>query len=161
MATRFDGDWDYWRRRFVSGGDEVSLRWLSEQPGAPSYSSLRKRSAPKWEDWEEQRRNYRKNKGTLASIAPDAKEAVQAAARLVDTAEMLSRHIRAARLIGQKAIQAMQATDPATLKPSEALAWMKFAIEAERLTEGLATQRQEIDLSGLSDAELERMANGG
>jgi hypothetical protein len=34
-------------------------------------------------------------------------------------------------------------------------------VEIERLTEGLATQRQEIDLSGLSDAELEKLANGG
>jgi hypothetical protein len=73
---------------------------------------------------------------------------------------MLTRHIKAARLAGQKALQAMQATDPATLKPQEALAWLKFAVEAERLAEGLATERQEIDLSTLSDEELDRLING-
>ena len=157
---RFDGNWDIWRRRFVTGDDTVTLVWLSEQPGAPSYSSIRKRSAPKWEDWEAQRRNYRKNLGTIASLSPDAKEAAEQVTKLVDTAEMFSRHIKAARLAGSKALQALQMTDPATLKPREALDWLKFAVEAERLTEGLATQRQQIDFSTMSDAELEKLAKG-
>jgi hypothetical protein len=129
-------------------------------PGAPSYSSLRKRSAPKWEDWEEQRKNYREQVDTLATVHPDVQQTTARVEKIIDTAEMLTRHMKAARLVGQKAILAMQATDPASLKPTEALAWMKFAIEAERLTEGMATARQEIDLSGMSDKDLEALANG-
>jgi hypothetical protein len=158
--ARFDGNWTEWKKRFVSGGDEVTLKWLSEQPGAPSYSSLRKRSAPKWEDWEEQRKNYREQVDTLATVHPDVQQTTARVEKIIDTAEMLTRHMKAARLVGQKAILAMQATDPASLKPTEALAWMKFAIEAERLTEGMATARQEIDLSGMSDKDLEALANG-
>jgi len=156
----FDGNWKPWRDRFISGGDDVTLKWLSEQPNAPSYSSLRKRSAPKWEDWEEQRKNFRRTREQVAALHPDVQSTVTEVQKLIDTAEMLSRHVKAARLAGSKAIAALQATDPATLKPREALEWLKFAVDTERLIEGLATTRQEIDLAGLSDAELERLANG-
>jgi hypothetical protein len=75
---------------------------------------------------------------------------------------MLTRHMQAARLVGQKAILAMKATDPTTLKPGEALALLKWAIDAERMVEGMATDRQEvIDISTLTDAALEKLANGG
>ena len=158
--ARFDGDWKQWRDRFISGGDEVTLRWLSEQPGAPSYSSIRKRSAPSNEDWEEQRRNYRNNLDTLAATSPDAQAAARRVSKIIDSAEMMTRHSKAAKLIGSIALKAFQSYDPASLKPSEATAMMKLAVEVERLTEGLATQRQQVDFSNLPDSELEKIANG-
>jgi len=158
--AKFNGDWKQWRDRFISGGDEVTLRWLSEQPGAPSYSSIRKRSAPSNEDWDEQRRNYRNNLGTLAAISPDAQAAARQVSKIIDSAEMMTRHSKAAKLIGSIAIKAFQSYDPASLKPSEATAMMKLAVEVERLTEGLATERREIDVSKLSDEELEMLIDG-
>lgn len=160
MANRFDGDWDKWRRTFISGGDDVTLKWLSEQPGAPSYSSIRKRSSPKREDWEEQRRHYRNNLGTITADVPEVKEVAQKVEKIIDSAEMMTRHLKAAKLIGGKALQAFSLMAPDTIKPSEAVAMMKLAVEVERLTEGLATERQQIDLTAMSDADLEKLANG-
>jgi hypothetical protein len=75
---------------------------------------------------------------------------------------MLTRHMQAARFAGSLAILAMKATDPTTLKPGEALALLKWSIDAERMVEGMATDRQEvIDISTLTDAALEKLANGG
>jgi hypothetical protein len=152
-------DWNYWRHKYVSGEDSLTLKALSDIQGSPAYITIRKRSAA--EDWDDQRKRFRNSRDTQAIHSEQAEQATARVEKIIDTAEMLTRHMKAARLVGQKAILAMQATDPATLKPAEALAWMKFAIEAERLTEGMATQRQEIDLSGMSDKDLEALANGG
>ena len=151
-------DWDYWRHRYVAGDDTVTYRSLADVQGAPKYQTLRNRASQ--EDWPAQPKRFKDNLSTITATVPEAQHVAQQVSKLVDTAEMLTRHIKAARLAGQKALQAMQATDPATLKPQEALAWLKFAVEAERLAEGLATERQEIDLSTLSDEELDRLING-
>lgn len=153
-------DWDEWRLKYVSGGDEVTLEALSKAPGAPALDTLKKRSAK--ESWKDQRDRFRNQIGTITHQDAAVVSAASEVKKIIDTAEMLTRHAKASRLVGQKAIQAMQMIDPAKLKPADALAWLKFAIEAERLTEGLATQRTEadIDLRSLSDAELERLARG-
>jgi flagellar hook-basal body complex protein FliE len=151
-------DWDYWRHKYVTGDDTVTYRSLADVQGAPAYQTLRNRASQ--EDWPAQRKRFKDNLSTVVATVPEAQHVAQQVSKLVDTAEMLTRHIKAARLAGQKAIQSMQSTDPTTLKPQEALAWLKFAVEAERLAEGLATERQEIDLSTLSDEELDRLING-
>jgi hypothetical protein len=46
------------------------------------------------------------------------------------------------------------------LRPSEALQLVKLAVEIERLVEGQASSRVEIDLSKLTVEELERLARG-
>ena len=142
----------------MTGDDNVTLKGLSEVPGAPAYQTLKNRASA--EDWPDQRKRYRYEVRTAASTQPGIKETIEQVSKIVDTAEMFSRHIKAARLAGSKALQALQMTDPATLKPREALDWLKFAVEAERLTEGLATQRQQIDFNTMSDAELEKLAKG-
>ncbi len=152
-------NWEIWRKQFVQGPDDLDYKRLSKYTGAPAYSSLRNRASK--EDWPSQRKRYRANLGTLAGTVPEAQHVAQQVEKIIDAAEMLTRHAKACRMVGQKAIQAMQMVDPATLKPSDALAWLKFAVEAERLTEGLVTQRQEIDLSAMTDAELEKLAYGG
>ena len=151
-------DWNYWRHKYVSGEDSLTLKALSEIQGAPAYITIRKRSAA--ESWDDQRKRFRNSRDTQAIHSEQGEQAAARVEKIIDTAEMLTRHMKAARLVGQKAIQAMQMTDPATLKPAESLAWLKFAVEAERLTEGLATQRQEIDLSSMTEAELEKLSNG-
>ena len=158
MAAKVN--WKIWRDQFVQGPDDLDYKRLSKYTGAPAYSSLRNRASQ--EDWPDQRKRYRENLGTLTGTVPDVQATAAQVEKIIDAAEMLTRHMKAARLAGQKAILAMQATDPTTLKPAEALAWLKWAVDAERMTEGLATERQEvIDLSILPDAALEKLANGG
>ena len=157
MANKHD--WEKWRRLYVVGGDDVTLPTIAVIPGAPSLPSLKRVCAA--ELWADQRKRFRMERDTVTIRDDAAVSAVNQVERIIDAAEMLTRHAKASRLVGQKAIQAMQMVDPATLKPADALAWLKFAVEAERLTEGLATQRQEIDLSAMTDAELEKLANGG
>ena len=159
--ARFDGNWDEWRRRFVSSGDEVTLKWLSEQPGAPSYSSLRKRSAPKWEDWEEQRKNYREQLRTVASVSPDVKQTAEMVTKIIDTAEMLTQHNTLAKALISKAAEGLQHLRPATMKPSEIAAFAKLGVDIQRITEGLATQRTELDLKSMTDAELQALVDNG
>jgi hypothetical protein len=81
---------------------------------------------------------------TLEATQPGIQETVEQAARIIDAAEMLTRHMKAARLVGQKALQAMQLTDPSTLKPSDAINWIRWAVEAERLVEGMAGSKTEV-----------------
>jgi len=157
MANKHD--WEKWRRLYVVGGDDVTLPTIAVIPGAPSLPSLKRVCAA--ELWADQRKRFRTERDTVTIRDEATVSAVNQVERIIDAAEMLTRHAKASRLVGQKAIQAMQMVDPATLKPADALAWLKFAVEAERLTEGLATQRQEIDLSAMTDAELEKLANGG
>lgn len=158
MASKHD--WDYWRHKFVGGDDSVTLKSLSEIQGAPAYISLRKRSSA--ESWDEQRKRFRNSRDTQAIQQVAANEQVAARVeQLIDFAEMSARHMKAFRLAGSKAIAKLASVDPQTLTVREALDLMKWAVDGERLTEGLATQRQEIDLSTMTDAELEKLANGG
>jgi len=151
-------DWDYWRHKYISGGDEVTLRSLAQLPGSPTYETLKNRSSK--ESWAEQRKRYIRERMTLEATQPGIQETVEQAARIIDAAEMLTRHMKAARLVGQKALQAMQMTDPSTLKPSDAINWIRWAVEAERLVEGMAGSKTELDLSKLSVEELEAIARG-
>jgi hypothetical protein len=160
-------DWSYWRQKYVTGEDTLTLKALSEYQEAPAYQTIKNRANK--EDWADQRKRYRYQRSTDASTQPGVKETVEQAAKIIDAAEMITRHAGLAKLMGAIAqrelilLRQKQEVKPAIstgLKPAEILNLAKAAIEIERLTEGLATQRQEIDLSGLSDAELERLANG-
>lgn len=153
MAKKID--WDYWRRKYIQGMDLIDI---SQVQDAPSYSTLRTRSSK--ENWPEQRQRFRHNATTIASTVPEAQDVVSTVNTIIDSAEMLTRHSRACKLIGSIAMKAFQSYDPASLKPSEAVSMMRLALEYERLTEGHATQRQELDMSGLSNAELENIAKG-
>jgi hypothetical protein len=161
MASTFDGDWEKWRLRYVSGTDTLTLEALSQEPGAPALNTLKKRSSR--ESWTEQRKRFRHQASTTAHQDAVIGKAAEKVEQIIDAAEMLTRHSKACKLIGRLAVQAFQGYDPATLKPTEAIAMMRLALEYERLTEGHATQRQSlsVDLSGLSDSELEEIANGG
>jgi len=151
-------DWDLWRKKFIQGPDSLDLKRLSEYNGAPAYQSLRNRSSK--EDWPGQRKRFRDNVGTLADTVPDAQQVTSKVEKLIDSAEMMTRHMKAFRLAGSKAISKLNSVDPQTLTVKEALDLMKWAVDGERLTEGLATQRQAVDLSGMSESDLEKLARG-
>jgi hypothetical protein len=152
-------DWEYWRHRFITGSNAVTLKVLSHEPNAPQYSTIKNRASK--EDWTDQRKRFRKETTTRAvTIEPSAQKVAEAAEAIIDMAEMLTRHANACKLVGSRAIARMKNIDPNELSPDEALRLLKWAIETERLTEGLATARQEVDLTSLSDAELEKIVNG-
>lgn len=139
-------DWNYWRLQYVSGADDLTLEALSREPGAPALNTLKKRSSR--ECWADQRKQFRHQSDTIAHHDAHLQSAAQKIEKIVDTAEMLTRHSKAAKLIGSIAIKAFQSYNPSKLKPSEATQMMKLAIEIERLTEGLATERNvsEVDI---------------
>jgi len=130
-------DWDEYRQRFLNG---ESLESLARD--GPPLALLRARAAA--EGWKEQRKRLKRDPNQ----------------QLVDTAEMLARHARWARVLGQLGIRALEARDSTSLRPSEALQLVKLAVEIERLVEGQASSRVEIDLSKLTVEELERLARG-
>jgi hypothetical protein len=141
-------DWDTWRKKFIQGPDELDLKKLSEYNGAPAYQTLRNRSSA--EDWPDQRKRYRDNLGTLTSIVPDAQAVATNVTKIIDSAEMLTRHAQLSKLAGAiaaselKALYAkIQQKQPTGLRPDDLLKLAKFAVETERLTEGLVTERQE------------------
>jgi hypothetical protein len=144
MAGKFDGDWDKWRLRYVGGEDSLTLDALSQEPGAPALNTLKKRSSK--ESWTEQRKRFRHQRDTIAHHDAHLAAAASEVTKLIDTAEMLTRHMKALKMIGGKGLAAINALDPNDLKPTEALNYIKFAIEGERLTEGLATERQDVSI---------------
>jgi hypothetical protein len=158
-------DWNHWRLRYVAGDDSVTLEALSREPKAPALNTLKKKSSR--ESWAEQRERFRHQRDTIAYHDATVAAAATEVKKIIDSAEMLTRHAQLCKLMGAIAAHELQqlrrkqlAGEPTGLKPDDALKFAIRAIADERLTEGLATQRQEIDLSGLSDAELERLANG-
>lgn len=157
MATRID--WDYWRIKFVQGPDDLDLKRLSEYSDAPAYSSLRNRSSK--EDWPDQRKRYRANLSTVASTVPDVKATAQQVTKIIDAAEMLTQHNMLAKAFISKAAEGLQHLRPATMKPSEIAAFAKLGVDIQRITEGLATQRTELDLKSMTDAELQALVDNG
>jgi hypothetical protein len=165
MAAKVN--WKIWRDQFVQGPDDLDYKRLSKYTGAPAYSSLRNRASQ--EDWPDQRKRYRENLGTLAGTVPNVQATVAQAQKIIDAAEMLTRHAGLAKLMGAIAQRELvlirkkqEADTPTGLKPGDVLSLAKVAIDIERMTEGLATERQEvIDISNLPDAALEKLANGG
>lgn len=149
-------DWDYYRHLYVTGSDEVTLQALSELPAAPALDTLKRYC--KRQSWVEQRRQFR-HQMHQAKIDDDLRQHVD---RLVDIAETIARHLKLSKQIQDIAAQALDGIDPSTLTPRDIVAWVKAGSELERLAIGLATSRSEvsIDLSTLSDHELELIASG-
>ena len=158
-------DWNHWRLRYVAGDDSVTLEALSREPKAPALNTLKKKSSR--ESWAEQRERFRHQRDTIAHHDATVASAATEVKKIIDSAEMLTRHAQLTKLMGAIAAHELQqlrrkqlAGEPTGLKPDDALKLARAAIADERLSEGLATQRQELDLSSMSDAELEKLANG-
>lgn len=142
-------DWDKWRRVYVVGDDTVTLPSIAAIPGAPSLPSLKRVSAS--ELWADQRKRYRTERDTVAAVS-----VANRVEQIIDAAEMLAQHASAARLLRQKALEAIERIGVEALKPADAIAWLKLAIEIERLTEGLATERQAVTHDGGLKIEITR-----
>ncbi|MBD1871925.1 hypothetical protein H6F75_00375 [Nodosilinea sp. FACHB-131] len=161
MAARID--WSYWRHKYVTGDDSVTHEALSRIPNAPALITLKKRSA--LESWTKQRDEFRLRKHTVVSSDPAAIAAAEKVNQLVDIAAMVTQHDKIGRALegvagkwlkqfeeNPELIKKMPARDIATL--------LRIGLDTRRMAAGLATQHQEIDLSGLSDKALERILKG-
>jgi uncharacterized protein YcbX len=142
-------DWSIWRHKYVSGPDTLTLKALAEQPGAPAYQSLKRRSQQ--ESWADQRNRYRYQADTLVAAQPGIRETVAEVAKIVDKAEMLSRHSRASRLATEVVMHELQQLrerqekgDPVSIRVSELANLLKASVDIERVTEGLSTAKVEV-----------------
>ena len=63
-------DWSYWREKYVSGTDALTLEAVSVIPGAPSLPTLKRRSTK--EAWAEQRKQFRYQVDTMVSTKDTA-----------------------------------------------------------------------------------------
>ncbi|MVN86896.1 hypothetical protein GO986_08975 [Deinococcus sp. HMF7620] len=70
-------DWTAIRREYIRGGDEVTLKALSDKPGAPTHDALKARSSR--EDWAELRAEFRHQVATrMQQLDLDTVEEVRA-----------------------------------------------------------------------------------
>lgn len=161
-------NWETLTKEYVTGNDELTLEAMSKKEGYPSIQSLLNKSAK--EHWTEQRKIYRQKESqrkklhdNLAAIDNDigqyVKQTEAVVSQLVDEVETITRHLNVVRLMLVKGVEGIKAIDPKTLKPMESLSLTKTALELERLTNGLATEK--IDIENVSDEELEKLAHGG
>jgi hypothetical protein len=157
------GAWEQWRRRYVTGDDDVTLDLLAQEPGSPSLSGLKKVSAR--ESWPEQRRQYRNQVDLRTAQKASVRKAADYVERLVDIAEVQTRHIQLAKSMQARVartLQEMQKED-VRLSARDAVTWLKVATELERLAVGLVTTRSEvtaIDVATLTDDELQAIIKG-
>lgn len=154
-------DWDKWRRRYVASGDGITLESIANEPGAPSLSTLKKRSMS--ESWSEQRKVYRNRVGTLEEQEIAQSSATQRAIakvdRIIDTAEMITRHTQASRwlmALGKKALERAE-----VIPAHVAVQMIKLGLEGERICMGLDSDRasQSFNPDELSDEELQKIAD--
>ena len=164
-------NWPHWRKEFVQGGDEITLTALSKRPHSPALQTFKNKSAE--ENWDEQRKRYRReleSRGAYDSakdeIKPEIAAAIDRTEKIIDTAEMLTQHNAIAKAligIGAAGIKEFQLNNFAKakqMKPRELLEFAKFGIEMQRIIEGMATSKTEIDFKGMSDAELNAIIDG-
>jgi hypothetical protein len=162
-------DQDYWRRVFIAG--RMNLHELSKEQDAPAYGTLRKWAMATDDEpsWSDQRKQFRKNQEQKVASVPEIQDTVQRIEQIIDSAEMLARHAQASKLMGSIAMFELNAirreqieTGKRVLSENMVERFLARAIEYERLTEGLATERQEmkVDLKGMSDAELQKIVDG-
>jgi P2-related tail formation protein len=147
-------DWDKWRRAYVVGDDNVTLPSIAMIPGAPSLPSLKRVCAS--ELWADQRKRYRVERDTHVIRDDAAVSAVQRVEQIIDAAEMLTQHNQVAKLLISQGVQALRGRDPAKLSDKDALAFLKAGIEIQRLTEGLATERQAVTHDGGMEIKVTR-----
>lgn len=136
-------DWDKWRRLYVVGEDDVTLPSIAAIPGSPSLPSLKRVCAA--ELWADQRKRFREQRDTQVIREDAASAAVQRVEKIIDSAEMLTQHNQVAKLLLSLGVQALRNRDPDTIRTSDALAMLRAGVEIQRLTEGLATERQSSD----------------
>ncbi|MCC5640359.1 hypothetical protein LC593_31905 [Nostoc sp. CHAB 5844] len=162
MAGTSKHDWDYWRYKYVSGDEAVTLEVLSRSPNAPGLRALKTRSTQ--ESWVEQRKAFRHQAIAKVTESATAQQALHQTQQLVDAAEAIARHIKLAKALQSLAASRIKNLSPTELSVKDLLQFIKEGTNIERLAIGLSTERTEVDVkidfSALSDEQLERLAKG-
>lgn len=164
-------NWQHWRKEYVQGGDEITLTTLAKRPHSPAIQTLRNKSAQ--ENWEEQRKRYRReleSRGAYDSakeeIKPEIAAVIDRTNKIIDTAEMLTQHNGIAKALigigaaGLKELQSNNFEKAKLMKPNDLLNFVLKGIDVQRTIEGMATSKTEVDLRGVSDAELDAIIDG-
>jgi hypothetical protein len=162
MAGKAAIDWDYWKYKYVSGSDEVTLEALSNIPNAPKLPTLKKRSVE--DSWADQRKAFRYQTYTKISDSATTQQAVEQTQKLVDAADVITRHLQMAKALQSIAAKRLTQFDPEELSARDLVAWVNAATNIERLAMGLSTEQHEVNVKvnfgSLSDEQLERLAKG-
>lgn len=117
-------DWDYYRERYIFGGDEVTLEQMTQYPNAPKLQTLKGRAAK--EKWADQRKAYRYKTHTKTTDAISSTEA-----------EITARHVRISHDMQEKALERLKAIVISDLTPNDLRLFIKDATELERKALGL------------------------
>ena len=156
--------WEKWRKLYVAGDDDLTLAALSQAPGAPSINSFKKVA---WkESWVEQRRQFRNQLDNKVYQSAGVQKAADYVERLVDVAEIQTRHIKLAKSMQARVAASLQEMqrENITLSPRDAATWLKIATDLERLSVDLVTSKTEVvatDVTALTDEELQAIINEG
>lgn len=165
-------NWDHWKEVFVTGDDSVTFAFIAEMDGAPAYSSIKNKACPPKNSseasWSDLRKQYRKELAKESvggeKVKLSVEQAVERTQKIIDTAEMLIQHNAIAKGLLSLASQGIRARVEAEagkdLKPMELIQMAKVGIEIQRIIEGMATSKTEIDFKGMSDTELDEIING-
>ena len=135
-------DWDYWRHRYVSGDNSVSLGSLSKLPNAPTFASLKRESALR--GWTEQRRKLREETHTRMTSAIALDLAEGRSEHLVDVVAMIERHNLLAGKMLELSKKWLDNCNPLKLKASDVVQMVKLGAELERLSAGMATEHLQV-----------------
>lgn len=146
MAARYD--WTALRDRYVMGDE--TLEQIADAPDTPAWQTLRHRSRA--EGWPDQREQYRH------TVSTKTRERASTQA-----AEVRARHVRIARAVQAKGIEALRDVDPAKLTPYQLIRFIQAGAEIERRAmnlDELAVNAHAVDWTALTIAQLKRIAAG-
>lgn len=167
MAAKAKYDWGEIKDKYVAGNDTVTLTALAKEYGVPYVEQVTRRANK--EDWKKQRQVYRERKQIKGLVVEhdvmeekkifERVESTEAKlANLIDTAEIITRHLQIGKLLQSKSVKAIKAMDEEKLKPNEIANLVKLSADLEK--GAIAMLEGSVDLDSLSKEELEKLANG-
>jgi hypothetical protein len=151
-------DWTTIRRTYIRGGDDVTLEYLSHQPGAPHLGSLKRRCAA--EDWLELRQTFRDQVATKQA-ALEAEMQDEVAKQVL---KIRQQHVKIGAAMLGLAARGMKHIDVQGLGDLGVTRLARAGGELQRKALGLEQTNVNIrvedakDLRRLSDAELLELA---
>lgn len=160
-------NWDAIRKDFIAGDNTVTLASLAKKFNIPNPVQVRNQASK--EDWKKQRQVYREKKQLKGLVVKhdvmeerkifERVESTEAKlANLIDTAEIITRHLQIGKLLQSKSVKAIKAMDEEKLKPNEIANFVKLSADLEK--GAIAMLEGSVDLDSLSKEELEKLANG-
>lgn len=151
-------DWKDWKNVYVCGPDSVTLESMALMPNAPSIAALKRHCSA--DSWKEQRKQFRYIRDAESARDEAAQEAIAKVERLVDASELIVKHLRLAKAMQGLTAKRLQTIKLEEITPNILVQWLKLSVDIERICLGLATQHAQIDLTQMSDEQLEKIVAG-